>query len=818
VPFVGRATELGRVLAALQGAMAGQGRVVVVSGEMGIGKTRLLLEACHRLQDGRGGGHHPRWVMLGHCHETLADATYAPWAEALTPHVRDLARLELPPLVTDALAPLLPELARTAGGRQLTAPSDRRRVARTSTLQAMVRLLAALPGPALLAIEDVHWTDEASLTLLLQAARSPLVGDLAILVTVRPEDAAPAMIDHLRELQREGRLEWIDLGPLTRSDVAVLVGHLACDANGDLCERVYVETRGNPLFAVEILRSLRDGPDPTALSPEAKGVPTPPTVQAAVRRRLDRLAPAALQLLQTAAIFPGTVPCALLLSVAGQEQASGLRALESLFQARLLVEQDGAGAVPGLPGPLLAFGHVVIRRAVAEQLSAARRKSLHRRAFACLTRSLGDEIPVLSAVEQLALHASEGDLWQEAVTWCSRAAAAAETLCAYGTAGRWLEAALGHLQALPLTRERRRTAIDLRLRLALLGWSTDPARSLAAVASVEQEATGMELGEQEPEVLMRQAEGRLLRGRLGHAEVLLQRLLALARLSRSRRLLAGGLLRLAQLRALRGELKAAVAPFRDGAPLLEELGSHFLYAQCIGTLASTLATLGDFGQARSLLHQLSARAARCGHRSTHVLAALHQLTVEVLQERWAEAAQAGQRLLGLLRQGDHEAYDYIGTVFLGLPLARLGNLAHGLHLQRQAVAMAEGLGLRILLDRAWAYLAELLLEAGDVAGARQAACEGLRIARADGYRFGIAFNTRLRGQVAAAEGRVEVAYGCLITALEEFKAMGALPEIARCHRLLAGVAPDADAEERHRVRARELDRALGLGPRSNPAA
>jgi DNA-binding SARP family transcriptional activator/tetratricopeptide (TPR) repeat protein len=817
-PLVGREDEMERTCSALARAAQGAGRVVLLHGETGIGKTRLLHEVLDRLRAGAPGMPRFAGVLVGRCHEAVRNIPYAPFVEALQGGLAaadDRAAMPWPeglvwpdPTVRADLSDKRVFTGSAPGARSV-ADEGSPAADGPSAAPDLIRLLAALPRPAVLVLDDLHWADDDSLSLFFQLARLPAGRRLCLLVTIRPEDAAAATLDLLRRLQRDGDLQWIDVGPLSETDLRRLVHAATQNRDDALARRLHAETGGNPLFAVEILRALKETPGWVPGTSER--LPLPPTVQATVRSRVARLGEPASRLLVAAGIAPAAIPCSMLFYLAQLEEERGVEGLETLLRARLLVEDAGTSFYPGIPGPNVSFSHDVIRRVVREDTSRARWKVLHRRAFAYLAERTDPAEPPPSAAECLAYHATEGDLWEQGLQWCQRAAAVAESLCAYATAAHWLETGQRNLERLPSTRERRRTSVDLHLRLALLGWSTSPTRSVTYVQVAERQAAALGNREHEPDILTRRAEAVLIGGRLSQAAALLDRLLPLARLSRSRRLLATGLLRLAQLRALQGDLRGAVAPFEESAELLERLESHFLYAQSVGTLASTLATLGEFSHARALLQDLQARGERLNHRSTRILAALHQLTVEVLQERWADAAAAGQQLLGLLHDGDHEAYEYIGTLFLGLPLARLGDPRGGIALQQRAIEMASRIGMRILLDRAHAYLAEILLDVGEPEPARQAARQGLRIAREDGYRFGTAFNTRVLGQVALAEGRGDEARRYLAEALRRFDVMGARPEIARCHTLLADAAASAAERDDHRRRARELSCVQGLG-------
>jgi DNA-binding SARP family transcriptional activator len=815
LPLVGRTHELGRVCSSLTQVATGAGRVVLVHGEAGIGKTRLVQEVLDGLRVGRLSVPRFATVLTGRCHEALRNLPYAPIIDALHEDAMGVDG------AAGACAAHLGAPAKCGGRSQLMhSPSDARSGAggappaeEPSPGPYLMRLLAALPAPILLVLDDLHWADDATLSLFFSLACSSLGQRLCMLVTLRSEDLAFNTLGLLRRLQRDGDLHWIDLGPLSAQDVRHLVQEVTHRTDDALAHRLHAETGGNPLFVVEILRALKETPGWQPGS--TVGLPLPPTVQATIRSRVARLGDRAARLLVAVTVAPVAMPYGMLFHLAQLEEEGGVEDLESLLRAHLLVEDKGPSLYPGVPGPHVSFSHELIRRVVREDTSATRWKLLHRRAFAYLLERSEATHGARSLAACLAYHATEGDLWEEGVHWCQRAAAVAEEICAYATAARWLEAAQGNLERLPPSRQRDVVSIDLHLWQALLGWSTTPARAVASVAAAEREAAVLGNRECDPNILTRQAEGFLIGGRLSQVAALLEKLVPLAKRSGNRQLLATALLRLAQLRALQGEFQAAVPPFEESGALLAPMDSPFLHAQSVGTLASTLATLGEFHRARALLQDLHARGQTLNHRSTRILAALHQLTVEVLQECWSGAAVTGRQLLELLHDGHHEAYEYIGLLFLGLPLARLGDPRGGAVLQRRAIAMASRLGIRILLDRAYAYLAEILLTKGELQAAEEAATQGLQIAREDGYRFGAAFNTRVLGQIALASGRREEARRYGAEALGCFARMGARPEMARCHALLAEAASSAAERETHRRWTQELS--WVLGPECTPS-
>lgn len=776
-PLVGRDRLLEEVGGALRRAARDEGRVVLVSGEAGMGKTRLLAETVAALCGTQASRRDFEVALIGRCYEDAVSLPYAPLTGILSTALEsvDVARLgnevgfpEVARLLPD-LSRRHPEASWTAATAPPTSPDD--------LYMALAKLLAALPRPLLIVLDDMHWADDATITFLAFLVHSPWARGLAILTSVRPEDLSGHALQFLGRLEEERLLARYELSALTAGDIAAIAAALLHNPDPGLAERVYTATRGNPFLVVELLRSLERTDQP----PLSDDLPLPNTIQAMLKRRLERLSPEASALIYAVAVCFPPVSLEMARQVARLEDERALAALDELLRARLVIEESSTS--DGWPGVSVVFAHELIRRVVTERMSATRRAYLHRRAYRALTRWAKQAPPPPYLAERLALHAAAAALWEEHSHWALAAAEAAERVAAHRTACRHLEAALGSLERLAPTRARRLQILDVRLRLALLGWTSTPDRSAYLVETVDREMS--RLGARPYlDLMARQAERLMLRGRLEQAATVVQRLLPLARAAHRDGTLATGLLLVAQLRALAGDLPGSVDPFEESRVLFDRLGDVFGYAQAAGTLGSVLATMGEFSRADGLLADLEQRAKTLGHSLLQVLAGLHRLTFHVLAEEWREAVVSGRQALSILQNEAYHPYEYMISVFLALPMTRLGDAAGGLALAEHAVAMAPRLGLRILQDRAYAYWALLLLEAGRVGEAEAAAGAGLAVAREDGYRYGMAFNTRLLGQVASSRNQLSRAQDLIAEAHELFRQIGARPDAERCTELL----------------------------------
>lgn len=387
--MVGRDALLGAFLDAVEGAWAGGPRVILLSGEAGIGKSRLLAEAGRRL---------PGRMMVVRCYEGDALVAYAPLREWLR-------TLELPDALPPALVPLVDlAAADEASGPLLDPPTERRR-----RHHALATLLSDLAGPAplLLVIEDLHWADESSLAALLYLARHLAGRPIAIAQSYRHGETGPALAAYLEGLSRERLAHRFRLEPLAPDGVAGMVRAMLGDRplpNPSFAAALRERTEGNPFFIEEMIATLAG----TGHAPEtwdratllAAGVPD--TIQYSVQRRLAALPDGAARLVRLAAVIGQHVPFALLQRVSGEGGESVLAMLATLIDSQLLVERSADH---------IAFRHALIREAVYSALLARERRNLHRRIVEQLS-------PLIAAGErrwagELASHAYAAGLWEQ---------------------------------------------------------------------------------------------------------------------------------------------------------------------------------------------------------------------------------------------------------------------------------------------------------------------------------------------------------------------------------------------------------------------
>lgn len=812
LPLCGREAELTGITAALARAAAGERRVVLLYGEAGIGKTRLVREVLSRAWQSPD---EYQTVAPGHCYEETRDLPYAPFIAALNGLLPalDLGRLDLPAVWLAEVSRLLPDLPALRpdlpGPAALDPDQEPYRL-----WEGVTRFLAALPRPVLLVMEDIHLADPASLRLLSYLARQPVFPGLAILATARAGDVPEGTERLLRQLQREDRLAWLDVGLLSAAGTGSLAAAFIGRPDGALGARLHAKTGGNPLFAVECLRSLQQGaqaqgPDPAALDLLA----VPASVQAVVRGRMARLVPAAQALLAAAAIFPRPVPFAIVQQVAGLTRETAVAALETLLRSELLRETGQAGA------PAVAFGHDLVRQAVSEGISRPSRQSLHRGAYQALAADAGTDRAGLAAppaagrgpgslswllAEELAHHAMAGGLWQQGLAWSLQAAEAARRLPS--ARARFLEQALDCLQQLPATPDRRRQALYIRLKLSVAFMYSQPERIPELFMPAEADA--MELGEQMQLARVRifQAIINTYQGRLHDSLAVLEQAIATVRVRDDGDLLGDGLRSLGIALAVRGEFDRAIEAFAEAAPL----ANHGIISAFVpAALILAHGAKGDFARSESVCRSLLEQGDGPTHGGRYCLNLGFTTLHSALRGDWQAISALSPTLIRLARETAYPFQEYMAHLFYGPTLVWAGDVAGALQAQQETLALARRSATQLWLGLAYAWLGQIHLAAGNLAAAAEAARTGLELARTQDNLYDGALCTKVLGKVAAAAGQAAPARQLLLGALQQFTALSARPEMARCHTALAAAGAQPDRPQ-HRAQAEQMFAAMGM--------
>ena len=433
--LVGREPELSLLEDGLLSALRGDGGVVIVGGEAGMGKTRLVNELVARaLRLGCV-------VMAGACSEAELSLPYLPFLEAIGNRLteEDLAglRRRLGP-AADELAQLFPQL-----GRAPASGADPMQ-AKLRLFEAILLLLrdAARDRALLLVLEDLQWADPATRELLDYMTRRMRSTNVLVLATYRVDEMhrKHPLVPTIQGWRRSGQAEFIELKPMSGDAVGEMVRAIFDETEITHEFRDFLRDRseGNPFVLEEMLREALDRGDifRTATGWDRKTlaeIRLPQTVRAAIIHRLTRLQPQEAVVLSAAAVIGRSADLVTLEDVTGLDRATVLPALETCVTLQLLEEDDPATG-------RYRFRHALTREAVYEDMVVPRRQQLHAR-VADVLKSRQDAAPV-----DLAHHLLLAGRYDEAVAMCVAAAEGAMEALAYHDAGELLERAAPHVR------------------------------------------------------------------------------------------------------------------------------------------------------------------------------------------------------------------------------------------------------------------------------------------------------------------------------------------------------------------------------------
>lgn len=480
-PFAGRTEPFETLLHAWKETLEGTRRAILVSGEPGIGKTRLVTELVRHAHDAGAS------ILWGRSDDELA-SPFEPFVEALRHYIQtvplDRLRAELGPLGGE-LSRVLPDLAARVPGLAAPVPSDPE-TERHRLFEAVTDLLGEMSHshPVILVLDDLHWADKPSLLLLRHLLRSATPMRLLVLATYRDTDLdrTHPLADVLADLRREPGVTRLDLTGLDPSEVAILMeraaGHDLDGAALELARVLQHETQGNPFFVGEVLRHLaetgaifeRDGRWTSDRTLEEVGIPE--GIREVVGRRLSRLSDAANRALALGAVIGAQF------DLATVEAAGGPRG-DELFDALDEAERHAiVREVTGTAGRY-AFTHALVRSALYEELSTNHRVRMHQRVARVLEARHQHHIE--RHLEELAYHFAEGALAGDpmtAVDYGRRAGEQADAQLAFESAAAHYDRALGTLDLVadadPMTR------CDLQIALATALYNAGDRRSRQA--------------------------------------------------------------------------------------------------------------------------------------------------------------------------------------------------------------------------------------------------------------------------------------------------------------------------------------------------
>src|SRR6201991_1945249 len=426
-PFVGRGSELERLLSAWQTSLGGGACAVLIAGEPGVGKTRLAGEWSRQAYE-QGAA-----VLYGRCDEDLG-APYQPFAEALRSIVPCVGTSRLRGLRgVEALLPLVPGLVDEVP--DLAAPTradpDTERYALFDAVVALLEIASA-EAPVVLVLDDLHWAAKPTLLLLRHVLRFGDRARIQIVGTYRSTDLdrshpLAAMLADLHRGAGSGTANRIALGGLGEDDVTAYVTEAGYH-DEELARALALVTGGNPFFLIEALRHVDETGgvwDPTTL---------PQGVRETVSRRLSRLTAETNTALAAAAVVGSRFALDLVEKVVEQDLVD---AFDEACKAGIVIEE---------PGGRYRFNHALVRQSLLAELASVRRMRLHQRIAVALETEPGADDELLAELAHHYFECAWAGNAAKAVEYCRRAADQAMARLAYEGAADLYDRALHALE------------------------------------------------------------------------------------------------------------------------------------------------------------------------------------------------------------------------------------------------------------------------------------------------------------------------------------------------------------------------------------
>ena len=761
IPLVGREEELAFLERMLAQAEQGQGRWVLILGEAGIGKTRLLQEYRRR---------HPEVPVLDTvCSELEALVPYGPLRHmverALT--LFPPGMLEPPPLWLLPLLGLAPDLAVQFS---LPAPGEIPPPERLgeALYRMLLDLVTSLPnGPLHLVLDDLHWSDTPTWELLAQLARRARDVPLLIVGLLRLEDLPMPRARMLHIMRRDRLAVELPLRRLTPEESASLARQLLAGKKPfpHFFDRLYRETEGNPFFIIEMTQAALE--DPKMLA-SADGPWLPRTVQQVIQARLSRLPETYREWIGSAAVLGHSFTLPMLRALTQAEDEDLVVAIETWMQ-RGLVREEALG---------FAFSHDKIRQVAYQSLSRARRQILHRRVAEVLEAA----VPPADAAT-LAYHYARSDEPLKALPYLTHAGEQALRVRSYHEARQFGEQAIRLLGRLPGPRERAQR-VDLNLQLAqAYAFSGDLSRALDILTQTEDLAASLEDEQRLGRVFYRSAQIFWLRGEPRVAGDYARRTLRVAEETGNPTLLQAALRMLGRVSIATGAFDDAIA-YLQRYLRLEHTPPPPQRPAVLGYLGVAYARVGSFARALEAAREGVALAEARGVAEEIAFARMQLGFVHADARAWEQVLEDTSPVPDPLTQDD--PLTPWGFMLLGLQgraLAHLGRVQEALQRITHALAWAETVDYRVFHYLPRLFYAEALALAEEWVQAEREVRRTLDEAQQAGNRWAYGVALRVRAAILSRQPEPpwEQVEMLLIQSMHVLRRVRARPDLARTY-------------------------------------
>jgi class 3 adenylate cyclase/predicted ATPase len=752
-PFVGREDELDRLLRLWQQAKDGGGQVVLISGEPGIGKSRLAAVLRQRLQGERHNvfeyfcsPHHretPFFPIIGQLEQgALFERDDTPIAM-----LDKLAALLAPVAPSDEDIGRIAELLSLPYSGRYRVPDLTAQRKKENTLDALVRYVAgfAQRRPVLMIFEDLHWTDATSREFL-DLLVNRIEGLPVLLVATLRSEFQPPWTGLCRVVS-------VTLGRLDQSHCTAIVEQMAgpkASLSREIVAEIVERTDGVPLFLEELTKAVLENPAIGAIPATSSAVPA--TLHASLLARLDRLGPIAKDIAQVGSAIGRDFSYELLAATAQRTERELAQALARLVDAGLVF----ARGTP--PQATYLFKHALVQDTAYSMLLRAARKALHAR----IARVLAEHFPNVAEAQPqvLAHHFTEAGLIEQAIAYWSRAGQQSAAKSAFIEAIAKLRRGLQLIDQLHDSRERKQRELELQVTLA--------AALMEAKGHANPEI-GLVLRRARDLVLDTDSAGTILHFSVLYGLWVAQYLggepiaaleqakefLSLAQsqaqsglLLTGHRLVGSALIPIGDFQGALSHLDRAVALYRpdEHGALAFRFGADIgITAMCVRGWA--LWHRGFPDQARKALDDGVQSARQSVHRHTLAYALIYA-GLTAISARWrTEAARVANELVALTEEHGFALFRGYGLILQGGAMAQSGRGAPAVERIREGIAAMQATGARRTESLVLGLLAEALVATGAIAKALEMLGTALAAAEACGAHWADAELHRLRGEL-----------------------------------------------------------------------
>ncbi|MBI2210504.1 MAG: AAA family ATPase [Deltaproteobacteria bacterium] len=793
-PLVGRERERQRLVQCVEELRRGRGQIVMILGDAGIGKSRLISEV--RQREGRD----LTWLE-GRSFAFSRALSYGPFLDLL----RRYASIADEDSEAEARASLRARLEEVFPGEKEVYPVlaqmlsmrlDPEEVAIIGTMAGEAfrsRLFAILEGfllrlaaqkPVGLVLEDLHWADQSSIELVSYlfsvAARAPV----AIVLLGRPRGEAPGNWEKLAPALDEYRDRYMEvsLRPLSGESSHDLVkGLLSGSVLPEKLGQVILEkAEGNPFFVEEVLRSLIER---GVLTREDTGwkvtglvetFQVPDTLQGVLLSRLDRLPEETKRVVQKAAVIGRVFLYRVLDHMARGE--SGLETQVMFLEDAELVRERSR-----VPDIEYIFQHALTQEVAYQTLLAPARKPLHQKVGEALEAIFAERIEEFTGL--LAYHYFRGEAWEKALEYSARAADTAVSLYAYAEAREHYHRALEALKNLPDEQANRQRRVDLSVKLVNVSLQAEsPEKNLALLAEAETTALSLNDPARVARTQLWIGRAHYLAGRSREAIGYFQKVLAVAPKLGDPELLALPGAVIGRVLFMQGQFTKSVQLLNQAAPLLEAAKNRHeaLFAYIYRAGARTC--LGDYEAGLAELNGVLKVAQASRNQNAETMAHTALAMIRLIAGRYVEAIEDAHQALAVAEKSGDAMFRYSSNSFMAWGLTGMGDYEGALRHWAAAHEAAKPLGGRLLLGEWLAGIeSETLLESGNLDSALKRGEEALAIAKAAGSVIAEALAERAIGRVLAASPppRCDEADAHLAKGASLMEGIGAKFELAR---------------------------------------